>query len=160
LTPSRDADWPVTDFPLALPFLKLSISNVLQVLAALLTQRRLVFVSLRISLLTPAILAFLALLLPFRWLFTLVPLLPKPLLEFVAAPGVFIMGCSSKYKLEVKELLNEDASSGAVIVDLDLNEVTLSADSHSSLPQLPTSAGRSFQDSLQVSSMIRGTLNR
>ena len=78
-----------------------------QVLACFLTQQRLVFLAHQPCLLTPLILAFLVLILPFRWALTLVPVLPRSLLEFLAAPGVFVMGVDAAFTAEVMDLLND-----------------------------------------------------
>ena len=79
----------------------------MQVMACLLTQQRLVLLTRHSALLTPMTLSFLFLILPFRWIFTLVPLLPRSLLEFLTAPGVFIMGVDGAFKPEVMDLLND-----------------------------------------------------
>ena len=48
--------------------------------------------------------SILTLIRPLEWCYTIVPVLPRALLDYVDAPGNFIYGCYSDYSEELKEV--------------------------------------------------------
>ena len=101
--PPPHTDLPVIDVPVRLLFLKLSLEDMLLIVTALLTERRLIVLSKDYALLTPAIEAILALLYPFKWRHVYIPLVPAHMLAFVGAPWPFLIGIHSRYADRVLE---------------------------------------------------------
>ncbi|XP_023605193.1 DENN domain-containing protein 3, partial [Myotis lucifugus] len=103
--PSRaDPESPVIDLDLHLPLLCFRPEKVLQILACLLTEQRLVFFSASWALLTLVAECFLAYLHPLRWQHTLVPILSGQMLDFLMAPTAFLMGCHLSHLEEVSKV--------------------------------------------------------
>lgn len=70
----------------------LSVKNILKVVAALLQEHRVLFVSSQMDTLTLCAAAFVSFLYPFKWMHPLVPLLPTALIEYLEAPTPYLMG--------------------------------------------------------------------
>lgn len=128
------------DIRLNYPFLCLSVDSVLQVMAALLTEQRIVFLSALYPMLTYCIQCFLTYISPFDWRHPCVPILPYQLLEYLEAPGTNIMGCHSSI-IDSPELQQVE---DAVIVDLDSGTVTCRLHERE-LPRLPLHAVEIFK---------------
>jgi len=94
---------------------KLGAHKFMLVLSALLCERRVVFVSDTFSALSGWVLAAVAALHPFTWHGVLVPLLPKALLSFVAAPMPFVVGVHRAVLTDIASMPLSDI----VWVDLD-----------------------------------------
>ncbi|KAK3087290.1 hypothetical protein FSP39_004285, partial [Pinctada imbricata] len=116
--PPQNADKPVIDIPLYLVFLCLPPQEILHVISAMLVEQRIVFMSSSYAMLTTAMESFLNFILPFQWTYTYVPILSNESLEFLEAPGTFMMGCHSTHKNQVEQI------EGLVVVDLDEGVVT------------------------------------
>ncbi|XP_064605462.1 DENN domain-containing protein 3-like isoform X2 [Liolophura sinensis] len=112
-------DKPVVDFPLHLLFQCFSLDQILTVIAYILVEERIVFISSDYSLLTYIMESFQHFILPFKWRYSYVPLLSSRSLEFLEAPGTFMMGCHSQFRHEVEQI------DGLVMVDIDQGRVTV-----------------------------------
>jgi len=106
----------LTDFDLKVAYLVFSEKprNLFQVLAYILLEQRLVFISSNYSLITLTIEGLLSYLRPFSWPHQYVPVLFTEIIDLVACPGIFIMGCHKKHKDSILEVENEQ-----IVVDLD-----------------------------------------
>nr|KAF6300400.1 DENN domain containing 3 [Myotis myotis] len=135
--PSRaDPESPVVDLDLHLPLLCFRPEKVLQILACLLTEQRLVFFSASWALLTLVAECFLAYLHPLRWQHTLVPILSGQMLDFLMAPTAFLMGCHLSHLEEVSK-----EADGLVLINIDSGSVTCSG---SDVPDVPLLAAQTF----------------
>ncbi|KAJ8265055.1 hypothetical protein COCON_G00141540 [Conger conger] len=92
----------------------LSVERLLQVFASLLLERRVIFIADKLSTLSRCAHAALALLYPFIWQHTFVPVLPASMLDISCSPTPFLMGALSPSLPEVLELPIEEV----LIVDL------------------------------------------
>ncbi|KAI1892665.1 hypothetical protein AGOR_G00135900 [Albula goreensis] len=92
----------------------LSVGRLLQVFASLLLERRVIFIADKLSTLSRCAHAALALLYPFTWQHTFVPVLPASMLDISCSPTPFLMGALSLYLPQVLELPIEEV----LIVDL------------------------------------------
>ncbi|KAJ8395125.1 hypothetical protein AAFF_G00035810 [Aldrovandia affinis] len=92
----------------------LSVGQLLQVFASLVLERRVVFIADKLSTLSRCAHAALALLYPFTWQHTFVPVLPASMLDISCSPTPFLMGALSASLPEVLELPIEEV----LIVDL------------------------------------------
>ena len=101
--PPPHIDLPVIDVPLRLLFMKIAPQDILLIITALLTERRLIVLSKDYALLAPIIEGLLALLYPFKWRHVYIPLVPAHMLAFVGAPWPFLIGIHSRYAERVLE---------------------------------------------------------
>ncbi|TRY82445.1 hypothetical protein DNTS_007888 [Danionella cerebrum] len=92
----------------------LSVSRLMQVFASLLLERRVIFIADKLSVLSRCAHAALALLYPFTWQHTFVPVLPAGMLDICCSPTPFVMGALSPSLAEVLEMPIEEV----LIVDL------------------------------------------
>jgi len=127
-----DAHCTVVDLPLKLVFDYFSVSSVLQILASILTQQKIVFLSSSYALLTLTQHSFLLMVEPFEWRFPFVPVLPHSMLELLEAPGALIMGT------HVKSLDDVIKVEGLVVCNIDSGQVTVCPSLNlGSIPQEP-----------------------
>lgn len=91
----------------------LSMENIITLVGAILCEKRILFFSQHISILTPCLEAFCTLIFPFFWQHIYVPVLPAKFTDFVYAPMPFLCGVLPSYMPEI-ELLE-----GVIFVDLD-----------------------------------------
>ncbi|KJE91228.1 hypothetical protein CAOG_002394 [Capsaspora owczarzaki ATCC 30864] len=126
---------PIVDVPIRQLFLCLSTDAIIQVLSCILLEQKMVFISSKPALLTNVTQVLLSLVLPFQWKHTYISVLPSFLLDYVEAPGTFIMGIHSRHRESIMNLV-----SGTVIVDLDQSSVSIP--SSLALPALPRGAHR------------------
>eukprot|EP01083_Nonionella_stella_P077750 212441_1 len=112
------------DMNISILFHSLSLNNILSIIIAMLCEKRILFYSVRIELLTPCIQSLCSLIFPFYWQHIYVPVLPAKFTDFVYAPMPFICGVLSSYLPDLSLL------EGVVFVDLDCNVVKF----HSSDP--------------------------
>jgi hypothetical protein len=122
---------PVCGVHLYHPFTLLSVDDVLRVVGCILTEKRIVFLSSSVSLLTPVIESFFTFILPFTWRHTYIPVLSSKLTDYIAAPGTFIMGCDSS----VEDQLDKYCPDGIVAVNLDSGTVTMDQEIPTPLPR-------------------------
>uniref|UniRef100_A0A3P9D485 DENN/MADD domain containing 2C n=1 Tax=Maylandia zebra TaxID=106582 RepID=A0A3P9D485_9CICH len=91
----------------------LSVTKLLQVFASLLLERRVIFVADKLSVLSRCSHAALALLYPFTWQHTFVPVLPASMLDISCSPTPFLIGVLAPclpqvLELPIEELGDED----------------------------------------------------
>lgn len=105
----------------------LDVENILFIIECILGEKRILFLSNRLSLLTMISEIFLHLLYPFVWSHVYIPLLPKALIDFLFAPMPFIIGMHSHY---VRGQLHGEMLVDLVVVDLDHNRVHFNSAAH------------------------------
>lgn len=105
-------------------FRTLSAQNVITALELILLERKVLFVSRTLALLSSCIYSLLYLIYPFVWSHILVPVLPKCLLQHIEAPVPFIIGVGSQYCCP--DVFNDKISfPDLCIVHLDSNKITI-----------------------------------
>ncbi|XP_059360094.1 DENN domain-containing protein 2C-like isoform X1 [Carassius carassius] len=92
----------------------LSVTRLLQVFASLLLERRVIFIADKLSVLSRCAHSALALLYPFTWQHTFVPVLPASMLDICCSPTPFVLGALSPSLPEVLDMPIEEV----LIVDL------------------------------------------
>ncbi|XP_077567365.1 DENN domain-containing protein 2A [Stigmatopora nigra] len=95
-------------------FSSLSLRLLLRVFASLLLERRVIFTADKLSTLSQCCHAVVALLYPFTWQHTYIPVLPPSMLDIVCTPTPFIVGLLSSSLSRLKELPIEEV----LVVDL------------------------------------------
>ncbi|XP_070534995.1 DENN domain-containing protein 3-like isoform X2 [Ptychodera flava] len=117
IRPPDEPGHPICDLYLHYPLLCFELDEVIEIITCILTQQRIVFISSDYSLLTPVMECFMMYILPFKWQYTYVPVLSYQLLDLIEAPGVFLMGCHSKYKERIEQI------PGLIVANLDTGKV-------------------------------------
>ncbi|XP_061656560.1 DENN domain-containing protein 2C isoform X2 [Syngnathoides biaculeatus] len=97
----------------------LSVGKLLKVFASLLLERRVIFAAEKLSVLSRCGHAVLALLYPFTWQHTFVPVLPTSMLDISCSPTPFLIGVLAPSLPQVLELPIEEV----LIVDLCADEI-------------------------------------
>ncbi|CAH1774894.1 unnamed protein product [Owenia fusiformis] len=138
---SDHPDRNVIDIPLNIPFLSFTMENLLKIIACMLTQQRIVFMSTSYAILTIVMESFLNFIHPFEWQHPYVPILPSRLLELVDAPGTFLMGCHAEHRPDIEQV------DGIVIVDIDSGQVEVSDSLY--IPSLPSEPVSMFRTATQ-----------
>nr|XP_039257100.1 DENN domain-containing protein 1A-like [Styela clava] len=114
--------------------------NMLEIFAALMFERRIIFAATSLSILTGCIFAAEALLFPLTWQHIFIPLLPQDIIDYCHAPMPFIVGLHAS----LLPLVQQSAlSDGVVIVDIDEKTVTTPYDDLDNMPSEATSFLRS-----------------
>ncbi|XP_074657032.1 DENN domain-containing protein 3-like isoform X2 [Tubulanus polymorphus] len=131
----------VIDIPLSCIFYCLPVDDILKVVSCLLLQQRTLFLSANYALLTITQEAFLNFIYPFMWRYTYVPVLANNLLEYIEAPGTWIMGCSSIHRNQVQQV------EGIVVVDLDYGCVNVCETLL--VPEIPKHCVDAFKESFK-----------
>uniref|UniRef100_A0A3P9HM67 DENN domain containing 2B n=1 Tax=Oryzias latipes TaxID=8090 RepID=A0A3P9HM67_ORYLA len=88
----------------------LGVRQVIRVFASLLLERRVIFVADKLSTLSSCMHAVVALLYPFSWQHTFIPVLPGSMLDIVCCPTPFLVGLLSSSLPKLKELPVEEVS--------------------------------------------------
>ncbi|TSO77773.1 DENN domain-containing protein 2C [Bagarius yarrelli] len=101
----------------------LSISRLLQVFASLLLERRVIFIADKLGTLSRCAHSALALLYPFTWQHTFVPVLPANMLDISCSPTPFVMGALSPsldqlLDLPIEEVLIVDLCADKLVVQM------------------------------------------
>jgi len=124
--------FPLADYGMDSVFRCLSVENILKVLAALLSERKVLLVSSHSTLLTPVCEALLSFLFPFQWMHAYVPVLPTAVLglDILAAPMPVFVGITATF-VDPKVL----AAGKIVFVNLDENTVRVFGDAVPAIPQ-------------------------
>ncbi|MGH0162422.1 UNVERIFIED_CONTAM: hypothetical protein FKN15_055392 [Acipenser sinensis] len=86
----------------------LSVRQVIRVFASLLLERRVIFVADKLSILSSCVHAVVALLYPFSWQHTFIPVLPSSIVDIVCCPTPFLVGLLSSSLPKLKELPVEE----------------------------------------------------
>uniref|UniRef100_A0A8C7FZB9 DENN domain containing 2B n=1 Tax=Oncorhynchus kisutch TaxID=8019 RepID=A0A8C7FZB9_ONCKI len=118
----------------------LSVRQVVQVFASLLLERRVIFVADKLSTLSSCMHAVVALLYPFSWQHTFIPVLPASMVDIVCCPTPFLVGLLSSSLPKLKDLPVEEA----LMVDLGTDRFLRQMDDEASL--LP----RKLQSALEL----------
>lgn len=91
----------------------LGVNNVVELFCALLTEQKILFYSQSYARLNEACRGLIALMYPFKYSHTYIPILPAALVEFLSSPTPFIIGVHSCMKSEICDLLD------VITVDID-----------------------------------------
>lgn len=102
----------------------LPVERFMHIFSAVLCERRLIFVSDHVDLLSSAVHAAAAMLHPFKWQHIFIPVLPSRLVDYASAPMPLMMGI----KRSMKSLLRKEALENAVMVDLDSGDCEMFGD--------------------------------
>ena len=142
IVPSADElDGSVMDLDLHLPMLMLSVEDILKVIACILAEQRLIFICSSQAQIPLVIECFFTFVEPFKWRRTYVPILPHKLADLIEAPGPFIMGCHSRLRSHIKQVIRMEEIPSIVVVDLDKGSVEVSPNEKiEQLPQYVTQA--------------------
>jgi hypothetical protein len=93
--------------------------SIVTLILALLSERRVIFVSEKLSVLSHCAQGALALLYPFAWQHVFIPVLPPSMLTFCCAPVPFVVGILDTYVEELNDMPMEEF----IMVDLDNNRI-------------------------------------
>ncbi|XP_030574085.1 DENN domain-containing protein 2B [Archocentrus centrarchus] len=121
----------------------LSVRQVVRVFASLLLERRVIFVADKLSTLSSCMHAVVALLYPFSWQHTFIPVLPGSMLDIVCCPTPFLVGLLSSSLPKLKELPVEEA----LMVDLGTDRFIRQMDDEASL--LPRKLQAALEQALE-----------
>ncbi|TNM91238.1 hypothetical protein fugu_019618 [Takifugu bimaculatus] len=108
----------------------LSLRLLLRVFGSLLLERRVIFTADKLSTLSQCCHAAVALLYPFVWQHTYIPVLPPAMLDIVCTPTPFIVGLLSSSLSQLTELPLEEV----LVVDLENNRLLRQLDDEDVLP--------------------------
>jgi len=133
---------PLLDFPIRHIFQCLDLDNVIQLLFLVLLERRVVVTSRRNALITYVLESVDALLHPFPYIHTYIPLLPYSIMECIEAPTPYMMGANVTHLREATEV----DMNGVVYVDLDHNNLRIPKSE--ALPRLPRACVQSLKTSV------------
>ncbi|KAM6979868.1 DENN domain-containing protein 2B isoform 1-T2 [Aplochiton taeniatus] len=121
----------------------LSVRQVVRVFASLLLERRVIFVADKLSTLSSCIHAVVALLYPFSWQHTFIPVLPASMVDIVCCPTPFLVGLLSSSLPKLKDLPVEEA----LMVDLGADRFIRQMDDEASL--LPRKLQSALEQALE-----------
>ncbi|KAI4889266.1 hypothetical protein NFI96_013531, partial [Prochilodus magdalenae] len=121
----------------------LSVRQVVRVFASLLLERRVIFVADKLSTLSSCVHAVVALLYPFSWQHTFIPVLPTSMVDIVCCPTPFLVGILSSSLPKLKELPVEEA----LMVDLGTDKFIRQLDDEASL--LPRKLQAALEQALE-----------
>ncbi|XP_029281195.1 DENN domain-containing protein 2B [Cottoperca gobio] len=121
----------------------LSVRQVIRVFASLLLERRVIFVADKLSTLSSCMHAVVALLYPFSWQHTFIPVLPGSMLDIVCCPTPFLVGLLSSSLPKLKELPVEEA----LMVELGTDRFIRQMDDEASL--LPRKLQAALEQTLE-----------
>lgn len=121
----------------------LSIRQVIRVFASLLLERRVIFIADKLSTLSNCAHAVVALLYPFSWQHTFIPVLPPSMIDIVCCPTPFLVGLLSSSLPKLKELPVEEA----LMVDLGADRFLRQMDDEDSL--LPRKLQAALEQALE-----------
>uniref|UniRef100_A0A1A8CL20 Suppression of tumorigenicity 5 n=2 Tax=Nothobranchius kadleci TaxID=1051664 RepID=A0A1A8CL20_NOTKA len=121
----------------------LSVRQATRVFASLLLERRVIFVADKLSTLSSCMHAVVALLYPFSWQHTFIPVLPASMLDIVCCPTPFLVGLLSSSLPKLKELPVEEA----LMVDLGTDRFIRQMDDEASL--LPRKLQAALEQALE-----------
>ncbi|XP_069484914.1 DENN domain-containing protein 2A isoform X2 [Ambystoma mexicanum] len=110
-------------------FASLSIRHLLRVFATLLLERRVIFMADTLSTLSKCCHAVVALIYPFAWQHTYIPVLPPSMIDIVCSPTPFLIGLLSSSLPRLKELPVEEV----LVVDLVHNRFLRQMDDEDSI---------------------------
>ncbi|XP_070766033.1 DENN domain-containing protein 2C [Enoplosus armatus] len=119
----------------------LSVGKLLQVFASLLLERRVIFIADKLSVLSRCGHAVLALLYPFTWQHTFVPVLPASMLDISCSPTPFLIGVLAPclpqlLELPIEEVLIVDLCADKFVVQLGDEDCILPSKLQAALQQI------------------------
>ncbi|XP_069383198.1 DENN domain-containing protein 2C isoform X2 [Paralichthys olivaceus] len=119
----------------------LSVGKLLQVFASLLLERRVIFIADKLSVLSRCGHAVLALLYPFTWQHTFVPVLPASMLDISCSPTPFLIGVLAPclpqlLELPIEEVLIVDLCADKFVIQLDDEDCILPSKLQAALQQI------------------------
>ncbi|KAM9344288.1 DENN domain-containing protein 2C isoform 2-T2 [Pholidichthys leucotaenia] len=119
----------------------LSVTKLLQVFASLLLERRVVFIADKLSVLSRCSHAALALLYPFTWQHTFIPVLPVSMLDISCSPTPFLIGVLAPclpqlLELPIEEVLIVDLCADRFVVQLGDEDCILPSKLQAALQQV------------------------
>ncbi|KAJ3441327.1 suppression of tumorigenicity 5 st5 [Anaeramoeba flamelloides] len=112
-------DVPLCDYPLIELFSRFNGRDILRIFAALILERRIIFISSNLTILTSSIYSSLSLIQPFKWSVVLIPIVPKQLTDACYAPIPYVLGIHKMFEESIKEYDLEEIT----IIDLDKKEI-------------------------------------
>ncbi|KAM4723199.1 DENN domain-containing protein 2B [Rhinophrynus dorsalis] len=121
----------------------LSVRQIIRIFASLLLERRVIFVAEKLSTLSSCSHAIVALLYPFSWQHTFIPVLPSSMIDIVCCPTPFLVGLLSSSLPKLKELPVEEA----LMVDLGSDRFIRQMDDEDSL--LPRKLQAALEQALE-----------
>ncbi|XP_075044632.1 DENN domain-containing protein 2B isoform X2 [Mixophyes fleayi] len=121
----------------------LSVRQIIRIFASLLLERRVIFVAEKLSTLSSCSHAVVALLYPFSWQHTFIPVLPSSMIDIVCCPTPFLVGLLSSSLPKLKELPVEEA----LMVDLGSDRFIKQMDDEDSL--LPRKLQAALEQALE-----------
>ncbi|XP_072945453.1 myotubularin-related protein 5 [Epargyreus clarus] len=121
LQPPAAPPMPVTHTAVHMLLRLLGIHNSVTLWCAVMSEHKVLLVSLAAARLAAACRALAALMFPFRYAHVYIPLLPAGLAEVLATPTPFLIGVHSSLKEEVSELLD------VIVADLDVGSLHIPA---------------------------------
>ncbi|XP_047437867.1 DENN domain-containing protein 2C isoform X2 [Mugil cephalus] len=119
----------------------LSVGKLLQVFASLLLERRVIFIADKLSVLSRCGHAALALLYPFTWQHTFVPVLPASMLDISCSPTPFLIGVLAPclpqlLELPIEEVLIVDLCADKFVIQLGDEDCILPSKLQAALQQI------------------------
>ncbi|XP_067383693.1 DENN domain-containing protein 2C isoform X2 [Channa argus] len=119
----------------------LSVGKLLQVFASLLLERRVIFIADKLSVLSRCSHAALALLYPFTWQHTFVPVLPASMLDISCSPTPFLIGVLAPclpqlLELPIEEVLIVDLCADKFVIQLGDEDCILPSKLQAALQQI------------------------
>ncbi|KAM9302449.1 DENN domain-containing protein 2B [Gastrophryne carolinensis] len=126
----------------------LSVRQIIRVFASLLLERRVIFVADKLSTLSSCSHAVVALLYPFSWQHTFIPVLPPSMIDIVCCPTPFLVGLLSSSLPKLKELPVEEA----LMVDLGSDRFIRQMDDEDAL--LPRKLQAALEQALERKSEL------
>ncbi|KAJ3434841.1 receptor mediated endocytosis [Anaeramoeba flamelloides] len=106
---------PLGDFSIDLIFNRLNPKQIICIFASILLERRVIFLSCSLKVISLAIQTLVGLLMPFEWQYLIIPVLPKSIFVTVSAPIPYIIGIHTSFLSQIKQLNLEEVT----FVDLD-----------------------------------------
>ncbi|XP_072123828.1 DENN domain-containing protein 2A [Mobula birostris] len=110
-------------------FSSLSIRQLIKVFASLLLERRVIFTADKLSTLSKCCHAVMALLYPFAWQHTYIPVLPPSMIDIACSPTPFLIGLLSSSLSKLKDLPLEEV----LVVNLGANKFLRQVDDEDSI---------------------------
>lgn len=107
--------------------------TLLNVITSILLERRVIFVSSKLSVLSSCVQGVVALLYPFVWQHVFIPVLPLGMIQFVCAPVPFVVGLLQHHLPDLEAY--SDAMEEVLLVDIDSSNILPPAVDYRLLPE-------------------------
>lgn len=122
----------------------LGVEKLIWIFSTLLVERSVILCARNLSLLCSTVHALVALLYPFQWQHTYIPVLPSKMLEVVCSPTPYIVGVLYSYLPKIKNMQMEEV----VILDLDRKHFVSNIGDESSI--LPKKIQKALKSALDI----------